>query len=468
MKIYRAYKTELDPNDKQRSVFWRHTGAARYIYNWGLQERIDAHDPDDALKWIDENMPTVVNGANIKNGPYTRNLSSITQSRELTVYKKRNPWLYDITARTTVSELRDLDSAFKNFFRRVKKGEVPGFPKFKKRGKHNSFHAEYQNIHIEPGRVRLSKIGWVRLKEHGYLPMNLHVNSVTISERAGRWYISVQVEEDIDKVTAKTGIVGIDVGVKDFAVLSDGMTYEHPNPLKAHLGKLRRIQKSMSRSRLKNGGYDKKGRALKGWKPTSNYKRMRECLSHVHDRIAKIRKDFLHQTTTEISKKYEVICVEGLNVEGMTSHKTGIGKRGRASNRAMLEQGWGEFIRQLGYKCEWYGSILLVVDKWFPSTKMCSQCGNIQDMPLTDRTYYCDNCGMVKGRDDNASQNLMTVATSLMDTLNACGDGSAGLSLGDTLETIVHGNTVKVKVYGAIGGTSTLKQEPGSLVRAMA
>jgi IS605 OrfB family transposase len=206
-----------------------------------------------------------------------------------------------------------------------------------------------------------------------------------------------------------------------------------------------------------NGGIDENGRIIKNWVPTANYLKKKEKLSRTHHRIKKIREDFIDKITTEIIDNYDVICVEGLKIKNMTRRKVGIGKRGRGANRAMLDQGWGEFIRKLKYKAEWSGKIVLVVDTFFPSTKMCSRCGNVKEnIKLTERTYRCDKCGLEIDRDLNASHNLMTVAAGLTETLNTCGDESAG----QILQTTVHGHDVAVEVC-IPGGTITVKQEPG-------
>ena len=458
MDISRAYKVELDPNKNQITMFRKHLGTSKHIYNWGLDNRIRNYCVRQSLEWLDDEI--VVDGTSIKIIDYYDNLTFFRQSTELTHYKKEIDWLREPDAMTLVSTLRDLDKAYKNFFDRVKKGEEKsGFPRFKSRYTHNSFHVHYQSTELHGKYIKLGKIGKVRIKNNGYLP-KCKYNSVTISTSGSRWYVSVQVDEEIDDSTRTDNrIVGIDVGVKTFAVLSDGEIYNHPRPIRMMERKLRRLQKSMSRSMQKNGGYDKDGKAIRGWKPTSNWLKKKDEVSRIHHRIKKIREDFINKTTTEIINNYDIICVEGLKIKNMTKKKKGIGKRGKGANRAMLDQGWGEFVRQLKYKAEWYGKIVLVVDTWFPSTKMCSVCGNVKDkMKITERTYRCEKCGLELDRDLNASHNLMTVAAGLTETLNACGDESAGLKL----QTDIHGHSVTVEVCGS-NETITVKQELGIL-----
>jgi len=472
MKISRAYKVEIDPTNKQITLFRKHLGSSRFIYNWALYNRICNHHVRQSLEWLDDEME--IDGYVFKTYEYTtlkigkrkvsfaiyENLTKFDQSAELTQYKKEVDWLNEPDAMTLISTLRDLDNAYKNFFDRVKKGkEKPGFPNHRSRSTHNSFHVSYQRTELHGKHIKLGKIGKVRIKNNGYIP-KCKYNSVTISISGGRWYVSVQVDEEIDDpIRTDDRIVGIDVGVKTFAVLSDGKIYDHPRPIKMMQKKLRRVQKSMSRSMEKNGGRDKNGNDIRGWKPTSNFLKNKDKVSRIHHKIKKIREDFINKTTTEIINNYDIICVEGLKIKNMTKKKKGIGKRGKGANRAMLDQGWGEFVRQLKYKAEWHGKTILVVDTFFPSTKMCSGCGNIKDkMKITERIYQCEKCGLEMDRDLNAGHNLMMVAAGLTETLNACGDGSAG----SKLQTIIHGHSVTVEVCG-LSETTTVKQELGIL-----
>ena len=468
--ISKAYKAELNPTNSQITLFRRHLGSSRFIYNWALDNRICNNLVRKSMNYLDDEIE--IDGHVIKTYEYItlkigkkkisfaiyENLTKFDQSAELTQYKKEIDWLKEPDAMTLVASIGDLDKAYQNFFKRIEKGDNKlGYPKFKSRRNDKSFHVHYQSTELHGRYLKLGKIGRVKIKDHGYLP-DTKYNSVTISTTGNKWFASVQVDEKIDDPEFNNKrIVGIDVGVKTFAVLSDGMIYDHPMPLKRNLRKLRRVQKSMSRSMLKNGGRDEKGIYIKNWMPTKNFLKKKNEVSRIQYRIKKIREDFINKTTTEIINNYDIICVEGLKIKNMTKKKKGIGKRGRGANRAMLDQGWGEFVRQLKYKAEWYGKIVLVVDTFFPSTKMCSRCGNIKDsIKLTERTYRCEKCGAEINRDLNASHNLMIVAAGLSETLNACGDGSAG----PMLKTTIHGHDVIVEVFGS-SGTTTVKQEPG-------
>ena len=363
MKILRAYKTELDPNNKQRTWLGRCCGAARFVYNWGLGE------------WQEQ--------YGIGGQPSAYALCRYFNSMK----DDRCPWIRKLPYAITESAFLNLGVAYKNFFRRVKQGQTPGYPKFKKRGRGSSF--QLKNTRVENNRVRLTGLGWVRLKEHGYIPttesgVKFGVYA-TISERAGRWYISVLTMDDTPVERNDSALViGIDFGIKTLAVCSDGTTYENPRPLREAQRQLKRTQRELSR-RTKGG---------KNWQKT----KLR--LQRHYARVTNIRTYTLHHISRDVvNKNPGVIVIEDLNVAGM-------GKNHKLA-QAIMDVSFAELRRQIEYKAKWAGIDVVVVDRWFPSSKACSGCGCIKDnLTLSDRVYHCNDCGLEIDRDLNAALNL--------------------------------------------------------------
>ena len=391
MIVNRAYKTELKLNNKQRTLCCMHSGTSRFTYNWGL-DRIETVFRLNQLP-----VPTV------------KYPNAISLHRELVRLKQDGTfgWMYEVSKCAPQEALRDLEMAFKHFFRRLKGGEEEfGYPQFKSK-KHGSGSFRLTgSIIVEDDRVRLPCIGWVRLKERGYISIG-KLSSVSVSERAGRWFVSITVEEDVEPSPYRDGVVGVDLGIKSLAVCSDGTVFENPKALKCYQRKLRRQQKAVSRK--------KKG--------SKNRKKAVVGLQRTHLRISNIRQDNLHKTTSWLAKNKQTICLEDLNVNGML-------KNHRLA-KAISDVGLGEFKRQMKYKAGWYGSTLVFADRWFPSSKTCCKCGHIRDdLKLSERTFYCPKCGNSIDRDYNASLNLEMVAVSLTETLNACGEESSSPLLG--------------------------------------
>ena len=252
--------------------------------------------------------------------------------------------------------------------------------------------------------IVLPRLGRLRLKERGYLPTaGVQILSATVSEQAGHWYVSLQVEEE-QAVPENTGpVVGIDLGVKTLATLSDGEVIANPRHLKRRLKKLKRLQRVVSR-RQKGG---------------KNRKKAVHKLAKLHRQIKHQRRNTLHQVTTRLAKTKSVLVIEDLNVSGMLKN--------HHLAQAIGDVGFAEFKRQLLYKAAWYGSRVILADRWEPSSKRCSSCGWVdEDLTLADRTFHCEQCGLVRDRDLNAAINLVQLAGSSSDSLNACGAASAG------------------------------------------
>lgn len=373
MKINRAYKTELKLNDRQRTSCLKHAGTARFAYNWGLQRK-------NEVKAINQ-LPV----------PLVKNPMAMDLHKELVLLKKTDfQWMYEVSKCAPQEALRDLDRAFKNFF----DGRAR-YPKFKSKRCPKSFRL-YKSIILSDAHIQLPRLGKLRLKERCYLPIDAKILSATVSERAGRWFVSLSVEECIEVPNNEGPLVGVDLGIKALATVSDGTIVPNPKPLSRYERKLKRQQREVSRK--------KKG--------SNNRRKSVERLRRTHYRISNIRKDAIHKATTELARTKSVVCIEDLSVSSMMNN--------HHLAQSIGDAAWHEFRRQLEYKTSWYGSRLVVADKFYPSSKKCSRCGHVQDMPLNERTFKCGFCGLIIDRDLNASYNLESVAVSSTDTLNAC------------------------------------------------
>jgi putative transposase len=400
MQIQRAYKTELKLNNKERSLLAGCAGAARYVWNWGLRQKIDEYEATG--KTCAERS---------RSSP-----SYYELHRRLNALKKGElSWLYQYSKTIPQESLRDLDRAFANFFRRVKgngqknngKDEKPGFPRFKSRKQRRGRFRVWGSIHVADDRIKLPRIGWLRLKEKGYLPTSgVKILSATISERGNRWLVSLQVEEEIAERQATGQAIGIDLGLNHMAVTSAGQTYENAKALKQALKRLARLQRELHRRQ-----------------PGSrNRAKTRAKIARLHYRISCLRQEAIHQATSAIvartkpdKQRPSVVVIEKLNVKGMMLN--------RKLARSIADVGMGEFGRQIRYKCDWYGIRLLEADRWFPSSKQCSRCGQRKEsLTLSERTYYCPNCGLMIDRDLNAAINLEQLSTASSAGSEACGE----------------------------------------------
>jgi len=351
-----SHKIQLNPNNVQENYFARAAGIARLSYNWGLAE------------W--------------KRQYETGEKPNILELRKQFNKIKREefPFALEITKCAPQQALINLGTAFKNFFRDVKQGKKPGFPRFKKKGIHDSFYLDNINFALNGKKIRIPKLGWVNMTEE--LRFTGKLMSATISRIADKWFVSISVEiPDAPECSDNQvhSAVGVDLGVKTLATLSDGTIFENPKSTQKHEKKIRRLNKSLARK-------------VKG---SENWKKTKKKLAKAHYRIACVRKDALHKLTHFLASNYSHVCIEDLNVSGMVkTHKLA---------RAISDCGFSEFRRQVGYKA----LHVQVVDRFFPSSKMCSHCGQIHDMPLNQRVMKCD-CGIGSmDRDLNASKNIL-------------------------------------------------------------
>lgn len=381
--MHKSYKTELHPNNKQKTLLTRHCDASRFAFNWGLGQR--------KTLWEQEQKST----------------NAIALHKKLNELKKTSlGFLYETSKCAPQEALRDLDKAFKNFF-----SKRSGFPKFKSRKNDRQSFRLTGAISVDEKAIKLPRIGWIRLKEDNYIPSDKHILSATVSCSADRWFISLNVkEDDFTQQELSDEVLGIDVGIKTLVTCSNGITFENPKTLYRAEKKLRRSQKSLSRK--------KRG--------SNNRQKAKKKLVKVHFKVSNIRKDALHKITTAIARtKPKAVVMEKLNVKGMTKN--------RHLSKSIFDCAWAELRRQLEYKLKWIGSELILADTFYPSSKTCSSCGNVKkELSLSERTYYCDECGLVEDRDLNAAINLRNLYNSTselasLDTVSstefeACGE----------------------------------------------
>jgi len=369
VKVHQAYRFELDPNDAARTSLRKAAGVARYAWNWALAHRIAllAQYPDHTDK--------------------RRYANAIELHKLWNVHKAEKPWIYESSKCCGQEAFRNLDRAFKRFYkwRRDHKGPRVGFPKFKRKGKSRDGFRLTGTQRVSGRYVVLPRLGSIRLKEKAP-KIKGRILSAIVSRIADRWFVSFAVDRERPEPVAPIGaVVGIDLGIKHFATIHDGektWTVDAPKPLITGMRKLRSLSKAHSRK--------KRGSA--------NRRKASVVIACHHARIANIRNDFLHKLTTKLAKTKQAIVVEDLCVRGLA--RTRLAKH-------VLDAGWSGFRRMCGYKSEWYGSQVIAAPRFFPSSKICSGCGNKKvDLKLSDRTYECCACGLVIDRDENASINL--------------------------------------------------------------
>lgn len=380
--FYRAYKAQLNVNNSQETLLLEHLGCSRWAFNWALFKKRDALNNNKRLP------------------------NSIELHRELNQLKKEQiPWMYRSSKTAPQNALKDCDKAFQNFFTRCKKKVKgkKGFPKFKsKKNEKQSFRLDGA-ISVASGSIKLPRIGILKLAEKDYIPTDCKILSATISKRAGKWFVSVQVEApDREYSNTKNEVIGIDLGIKNLATCSDGTIHENPKALKKNLKRLKRKQKQLSRKK----------------KESKNYGKAKQKLAKLHYHISNIRKDCLHKITSKIIDENQVIVLEDLKVSNMMKN--------HCLAQAISDVGLYEFRRQIIYKAEWNNRKVIFADTFYPSSKTCSRCGwKNSDLKLADRLFECKVCDIKIDRDLNASLNLKQIYTGSSLGIKACGDGSS-------------------------------------------
>lgn len=318
-------------------------------------------------------------------------------------------WIKDVSSKSVKQSIMNAERAFKNFFKKKS-----GFPRFKKKSKSDVKMYFVKTdakviISCERHKIKIPTLGWVRLKEKGYIPTNpsTHIiKSGTVSYKAGRYYVSVLVDEQKQQTPALNNFgIGIDLGLKDFAICSNGRTYKNINKcsqIRKLEKKLRREQRSLSR---KYENYKKLNNNLKGAATRQNILKQKLKVQRLYQRLDNIRTDYINKVISELAKTTPMwITIEDLNVSGMMKNKH--------LSKAIAQQKFFEFRTKLLAKCNEYGIELRIVDRFYPSSKTCHNCGSIKsDLKLSDRIYHCDECGYTEDRDYNASLNLRDCQT---------------------------------------------------------
>ena len=385
-----AVKVALDPSLAQERLLASHAGAARFAFNAGLAHVKAGLDAGEKPEW---HFFSIVNWWN-------------ASKNELAVDADGKPWWSENSKEAYCSGLRSLASALSNWSKSRKgdrKGRKVGFPKFKSKAgsaPRFAYTTGFKLIDGDPKALKLPRIGRVHCMEDVAKRVgDGRVLRMTVSQRAGRWYASLTVERD-DELVAKPlkgGSVGVDLGVKNLATLSDGTVVENPRYLRKSERKLKKAQQELSRKTKGSNGCDK----------------AKAKVARLHARVANQRQDAMHKLTTWLTEKYSDISIEDLHVAGMVKN--------RRLAKHIADAAFGEFRRQLEYKATRTGARLHIVDRWYASSKTCSKCGSVKaKLSLAERTYRCDSCGLVLDRDLNAAINIL-VAGSAPETLNAHG-----------------------------------------------
>jgi putative transposase len=373
-----SHKIALDLNNKQKTYMSRASGVARFAYNWALEEWGKQY-----AEWKRDNSLPKPNQLMLR-----RQLNGIK--------RKAYPWMLEVTKCAPQEAIIQLGKAFQNFFTGRAK-----YPKFRKKGVHDRFTLSNGQFSVRDIRIRIPNLGWVRMRER--LRFTGKIMSATISRTADKWYVSITVDTEhlrLREAENQGEAVGVDLGVKLLAVLSNGEVIAGAKAHKVLLKRLQRLSRGLSRKA----------------KGSKNREKARVKLARLHAKIVNIRQDALHKLTTDLTTRFQIIGIEDLNVSGML--------RNRRLSRSIADMSFFEFKRQLEYKADMRGGKVIEADRFFASSKICSSCGHkLEQLPLSVREWECPECGKRHDRDINAAINLRQYAVS--STVSACGAGSA-------------------------------------------
>ena len=353
----KAFKTRIYPTIEQIELIEKTFGCCRFVYNKGLECKKVAYEKDKA------------------------NVSAYDLINRLPQQKKEFEWLKEVETKALQQSLLDLQSAYAKFFR-----EHKGFPKFHKKGEKESYRTptpKYSSKHS----IYIPKVGIIKTAEK--IRKKWIIKNATISKRAGLYFVSILIEYTPPKIIKSDEMVGIDLGIKDFAILSNGTKYKNIKSLKQQEDKLARLQRNLNHTQ----------------KGSNNRENLKIKIARLHLHIANKRNDYLHKISTEIINRYSLIAIENLNVKGMIqNHKLA---------KSIADCSWSEFVRQLEYKASWHNCELRKIGRFEPSSKLCSVCGyKMVEMPLNIRKWECPNCHTVHDRDINAANNILKIALS--------------------------------------------------------
>ncbi|VWD12888.1 DNA-cytosine methyltransferase [Burkholderia aenigmatica] len=373
MRRLQAFKFELMPNGEQQRDMRRFAGSCRFVYNKALALQKENYEAGGKF------------------------IGYVAMAKHLTEWRNggETPWLKDAPVHPLQQALKDMERAYKNFF-----AKRAAFPKFKKRGQRDSFrYPDPKQFKLDQpnGRIFLPKLGWMRLRLSR--PVLGELRNATVSFNAGKWCVSIQTEREVEQpVPHATSVIGIDVGIARFATMSDGTFLTPLNSFKKHEARLRRCQRAMSRK----------------VKFSNNWKKAKARVQRIHTRIGNARRDYLHKATTTISKNHAMVCIEDLQVRNMSRSAAGStdapGKNVRAKsglNKAILDQGWFEFRRQLEYKLAWNGGWLVAVPP-ANTSRTCPACGYVSaDNRTTQEKFTCVECSYEENADVVGALNIL-------------------------------------------------------------
>lgn len=363
-----AKKVRLYPTDEQEHKMWQSVGTARFIYNWTLAKQ-------------EENYKN--GGKFIKDGDLRKEITQLKNNKL--------SWLNEVSNNVAKQSVKDACDSYKRFFKGLSER-----PRFKSRKKSKpSFYNDNVKLKIKTSSVLLEKIGWVKIKRN-FIPTNVKYSNPRISFDGMYWYLSVSIEVEQTETKQTDESIGIDLGVKDLAICSNGMTFKNINKTK----EVKRLKRSLRRKQRQCSRKYEMNKKGKEFVKTKNIAKLEKQIRLLHRRLANIRSNHIHQTTSTIVKtKPSKVVMETLNIKGMMKNKH--------LSKAIQEQCLYEFKRQMKYKCEFNGIEFIEADKWYPSSKTCSVCGHVkQKLSLSEREYICEDCGCVIDRDYNASINL--------------------------------------------------------------
>lgn len=382
-----TYKYRIYPTEEQKVIFSKHFGCCRFVYNYFLNREKEFY---------------LNNKEDIESKRIKGHNTAFDNQKVLTQLKKEKnyEWLKEVGSHSLGIALKNLEVAYNNFFKKK-----AGFPKFKKKSHNESYHVDNITLYIKGDRVFIPRIkGGVKIIEHR--PLEGKILNGTISKTADeKYFISITVEKEIEVLPVETNKIGLDLGIKDFAVISDGSKISNPHFKKKEVKKLKKLQRALSRK--------KKGSLRR--------EKCRIKLARLNASINNKKNDFLHKLSSKLINENQVICLEDLNVKGMV-------KNHRLAE-SISECSWFEFSRKLEQKAKWYGRTVVKIDRFFPSSKTCSNCGFIKEsLNLSERKWTCPKCGINHDRDLNAAKNI------LKQGLNSLSFGTNEYSRGDEVK----------------------------------